>query len=353
VLALDGGEDKINGGLDRAWLASFAGLHFELAASARTNERLASAARPFAPGGAGAASCPSAVASRSVSPCRVLEGGRPAAPVMAAASPKLPAVASSEPLPAGAALRWSWRAGGDGVDPHAGEGEVLTRFGCASVAERSTGTVARVWLSEDPRAAHLVLSGLASLLLHRQGGAILHSASVALDDRVLAFVGPSGAGKSTACRHLAEAELFSVDRLAVLPVPSRASAPGASNPGVASAHAMWFAHPLPGGTRSEADLPSAPERWLPLAGVLRVQRPTPSSAAGSAHVRAISGAAAVATLRESAFQIGSEPSSEAELLAVLEALAFRVPVARLELSLGACLTPALRRWLVDQAKERT
>jgi hypothetical protein len=365
VLALDGGEDKIGGGLDRARLASFAGLHFELAASALTNERLARVARPLTLAATGASSRPSS-AFTGVSPgpagarwaciappCRVLECGEPAdMPV-----PPPPEPQASEPSPSGAALRWRWRSASDGNDPHGGEGEVLTRFGGARVAERPGGTVARVWLGADPRAAHFVMSGLASLLLHRRGGALLHSASVALDDRVFAFVGPSGAGKSTACRHVAGAELFSVDRLAVLPVPARAGAPGSglSGSGAASGAvpAMWLAHPLSGGTRSTADLPSAPDGWLPLAGVLRMQRGAPVPPPEGARIRDAAGAIAVATLRESAFQLGSGASAEAELLGTLEALTRSVPVARLELTLGASLAPALRRWLVDQAKDRT
>jgi hypothetical protein len=375
VLALDGGEDKIGGGLDRAWLVSFAGLHFELEASALTNARLARVAQTLAPKLTRSGSCPSSGASAGVSPtphasgaaaaahdpsqpglaqscvmprCRVLEFRVPAAA-------KEPVTVPSESLPGGVALRWRWHGPGDGP-AESGEGEVLTRFGRARVAQRSGGMLAHVWLGEDPRAAHLVLSGLAALLLHRAGGALLHSASVVLDDRVIAFIGPSGAGKSTACRHVAEAELFSVDRLAVLPVPPRSHAAGASSgPGATSARApsMWLAHPLSGGTRSAADMPSAPEQWRPLAGVLRAQRGALPPPAEGALIRAISGAGAVAALRESAFQIGSGPGAEGDLLATLEALTRGVPVARLELSLGACLAPTLRRWLVDQAKERT
>jgi energy-coupling factor transporter ATP-binding protein EcfA2 len=171
-------------------------------------------------------------------------------------------------------------------------------------------------------------------LLHREGGAILHAASVELDGAIVAFVGPSGAGKSTACRHVAGATLFSVDRLAVRP------APGLPEP-------MWVAHPLPGGTRSPADLASSAEGWRPLAGALRVHQ-----AAEGAHIRSVGTAAAVALLRQSAFQIGAEPAAETELLASLERLATHVPVARLELALGASLTGELRRWLVDQTRDR-
>jgi hypothetical protein len=341
VLALGGSEDKIGGGLDRAQLVSFAGLHFELAADAQTNERLArvASAAPVV-GGHASASRRSATASPNVSPVLIASW---ASAGLGEPDPER-APTPTEAVPRGAprrdgALSWRWRRG---EAAQGGEGEVLTPFGRASVAERPGGMLAHVWLSEDARAAHLVLSGLAALLLHRRGGGILHGASVALDGRAIAFVGPSGAGKSTACRHVPEGELFSVDRLAVLPV----TAPSATGAGSAGARAMWFAHPLPGGTRAAADLPSAEERWLPLAGVLRVQRATEG-----ARVCGVAGAGAVATLRESAFQIGSGASAEAELLATLETLAHGVPVARLELALGACLTPVLRRWLVDQPQE--
>jgi hypothetical protein len=168
----------------------------------------------------------------------------------------------------------------------------------------------------------------------------------------VAFVGPSGAGKSTACRHVDEARLFSVDRLAV--APAWLSAPGLTAAPERPAHfgagprprARWLAHPLPGGTRPVPDMPSAPERALPLAGLLRVQRATLGT-----RLERHSPAPAVATLRESAFQIGAAPSAESELLAVLDRLAQDVPVARLELLLRTSLTPLLRRWLVDQAEE--
>jgi hypothetical protein len=379
VLALGGGEDKIGGGLDRARLVSFAGLDFELAADALTNERLARVARPRA-AALEAASASSLAASRfaAVSPVVITSGahstggdrgsapeltGRPPAatpsvtPASSAGSSS-PSAGATPSVSAGAgALCWQWRRAESG-EVAGGVGEVLTRFGQASVAERPEGVVARVSLAEDPRAAHLVLSGLAALLLHRRGGCILHSASVALEGRVIAFVGPSGAGKSTACRHVTEAQLFSVDRLALLPVLAGAAspaepprrAPGAdaagSNRAGADMPVMWFAHPLPGGTRSALDLPSAPESWLPLAGVLRVVRGEQGAA-----VRSLTGASAVLALRESAFQIGSGASAEVELLSTLEALAHTLPVGRLELALGACLAPELRRWLVDQTEE--
>lgn len=168
------------------------------------------------------------------------------------------------------------------------------------------------------------------MLCRRLGGAVFHAASVELDGGVVAFVGPSGAGKSTACRHMEGAALVSVDRLAVVPLGS-----------------TWLSHPLPGGTRPVPDMPNAAPRWRPLTAVLRVHQ-----SANGTGIDAPAPALAVTSLRESTFQSGLGPRAEEELLSALEQLVQHVPVARLELQLGASLKPLLRRWLESQAKDR-
>jgi hypothetical protein len=198
----------------------------------------------------------------------------------------------------------------------------------------------RAWLDDDARAPHHLLGGLAVMLSHRLGGGVLHAASVELDGTVVAFVGPSGAGKSTACRHVEGAPLVSVDRLAILPL-------GAVLPAVLPSAPTWFSHPLPGGTRPVPDMPSVPPRWRPLGAVLRVRQ-----SANETAIVAPSAALAVTLLRESTFQSGLGPSAEHELLEALDGLVQHVPVARLELCLGARLKPLLRRWLKSQAEER-
>ena len=224
------------------------------------------------------------------------------------------------PTPA-SGLAWEWRAAG---------GELVTRLAAARVESVSGGFAGEAWLDADARAPHHLLGGLAVMLGHRLGGGVFHAASVELDGAVVAFVGPSGSGKTTACRHMGGAPLVSVDRLALLPLGS-----------------TWFAHPLPGGTRPFPDIPGAEPRWRPLRAVLRVEQSTNGTS-----ISVPSPARAVTLLRESTFQSGLRPSAERELLAALDALVQHVPVARLELQLGASLTPLLRRWLESQAKER-
>lgn len=243
------------------------------------------------------------------------------------------------PMPRGAAegpprITWEW-----GRE----QGELRTRFGGARIRQENGGWVARAWLAPAPPAASFVLSGLCAMLVHRQGGVLLHAASVVLGGSrpgVLAFVGPSGAGKSTACGLVQGAAMFSLDRLAVLPSRT-ARLEGAA----AAAATPWLSHPLPGGTASVGDMPSTAPRWLPLLGILRVVQHR-----GTSFVAPCSGASGVAALRESAFQAGVGPGAESELLATLDALGGAVPVGRLHQSLGFGSEPLLRGWLRDQAR---
>jgi hypothetical protein len=327
-------ENRVRAGVERVM---FAGLDFELGGDADARERVGRVARAGMLPEAGAispaafsadralhgpesASAPGGVAPASRAP----DSSDPdsAAPKFAASCwlRMIPPPAVAQPVPA-AGLAWSW----------AGQrGELVTRFGGAQVSRTPRGFEGSAWLADDARAPHHLLGGLAVMLSHRLGGSVFHAASVELDGGVIAFVGPSGAGKSTACQHVAGAPLVSVDRLALLPLGSR-----------------WFSHPLPGGTRPVAGLAEAPPRWRPLAAVLRVQQSSNDTA-----ISAASPALAVKLLRESTFQSGLVPSAEHELLASLEGLLQHVPVARLELRLGASLKPLLRRWLESQAEER-
>lgn len=224
-------------------------------------------------------------------------------------------------------LGWEWTAQG---------GELVTRWGGARVCRAPGGFEGAAWLADDARAAHHVLGGLAVMLTHQLGGGVFHAASVELEGAVIAFIGPSGSGKSTACRHVEGAPLVSVDRLVLLPSGS-----------VLPEVPRWFAHPLPGGTRPVPDMPWAAPGWRPLAAVLRVVQSATTTA-----IVAPGPASAVTLLRESTFQTGLRPGAEHELLAALEQLVQHVPVARLELQLGASLRPLLRRWLKSQAEER-
>ncbi len=237
---------------------------------------------------------------------------------------------AAQGVPARAGTRWQWS--GD-------EGELVTRFGRARVWREARGFGAQVWVSSDPLAAHFMLSGLSSLVLHQAGGVILHAASVELDGGVVAFVGPSGAGKSTACQRVEGARLFSLDRLALTPSFT-------GNEGVAGG-GLWLAHPLPGGTLPNPPMAHSTARQLPLHAVLRVHQ-----ASEGTWVEPRSAAQAVSLLRESAFQTGQRPSAELELLGLLERLTTAVPVAALYHTLGTRLRPLLGRWLASGGKER-
>jgi hypothetical protein len=310
VLALDNFEGDLGRGLARG-AVGFGGIEFRLAGDAEGCGRLARAAEPVRP---------------HVAPVNTV-------------GPKFAAGCQLELLPpegrAEGPLRISWKWQHD-------EGELLTRFGGATLRREESGWVARAWLAPDPRAAHFVLSGLSALLVHRHGGVLLHAASVVLGHGVVAFIGPSGAGKSTACGQVRGAAGFSIDRLAVMPSSQqRAERAGAR------AATSWLSHPLPGGTAPVPDMPMAAPGWLPLLGILRVFRHR-----GSSFVEPCSPASGVAALRESAFQAGAGPGAEHELLAALEQLERVVPVGRLYQNLGASLEPLLGRWLVDQARER-
>jgi hypothetical protein len=310
VLALDNSEQYLDRGLARGAIG-FGGIEFRLAGDAEACGRMARAAEPARP---------------HVAPVNTV-------------GPKFAAGCRLELLPVSqrgaegpARICWKWEHG---------HGELLTRFGGATLRREEGGWAARAWLAADPRAAHFVLSGLNALLVHQHGGALVHAASVVLGPGVVAFVGPSGAGKSTACGQVEGAAGFSLDRLAVFP-----SRPLGATPAEAEPLTSWLSHPLPGGTASLPDMPMATPRWLPLLGVLRVvQHP------GSTFIEPCSSASAVATLRESAFQAGGGPGPEHELLAALERLARAVPVGRLYQSLGSSSEPLLRRWLVDQARK--
>jgi hypothetical protein len=320
VLALGNCEEINRTGLVRGVLASFAGLDFELSGDGVACDRIVKAAPPRVPGGAGL----TVGASHRV-------GANTLAPKFAARCRlhMLGTEGAERPILPRPGITWRWGAGG---------GHVVTRFAHACISGGASAFSGRAWVDEDALAPHFLLSGLTALLVHRLGGAILHAASVEVDSGVVAFIGPSGAGKSTACRHVEHAPLFSVDRLAIVPLGVAGSA---------QAGPLWLSHPLPGGTRPVPDMRSAEPRWLPLAGILRVER-SPADTA----IAVPSLAGAVTSLRESTFQAGVGPGVEAELLGTLEYLAQRLPVARLQLSLGASLGPLLRRWLVDQGEER-
>jgi hypothetical protein len=318
----------------RASRVTFAGLELELTGDADACARLGRVARA------------GMLAAAAIGPdATALTANTPAPKFAASCRLQMVPPPPTDRVVPQSGLGWDWTAEG---------GELVTRFAGARIAQVSGGsdgsTLDRragetgafegtAWLVDDARAPHHLLGGLAVLLTHRLGGGVFHAASIELDGAVVAFVGPSGAGKSTACRHVEGAPLVSVDRLALLPMPSSPLPRRGSR---------WFSHPLPGGTRPVPDMPGAFPGWRPLAAILRVQK----AAAGTAIIAPASPASAVTLLRESTFQTGLRPSAEHELLAALERVVQHVPVVRLELQLGTSLKPLLRRWLKSLAEER-
>jgi hypothetical protein len=217
----------------------------------------------------------------------------------------------------GQAILWSWEASGQW-------GQTCTRdlqIELQRLGPRQFRVRARV--PEDLGTLTSLLSAVAPPLLHALGGTVLHAASVELGGRAIAFVGPSGAGKSTACRHVAGARSFTLDRLAVAPGPS-----------------SWVACPLPGGKGWEDAVERSGHSLIPLAAVLRVMHCERAPQIGSCPRHR-----AVALLRQAAFHGDRSPLGELQLLEALEGLTGRVPVGTLGFALGDELGPAIERFI--------
>lgn len=230
-------------------------------------------------------------------------------------------------------LRWEWT--GD-------EARVWTLSGEARISRRASELWVEAWLPAGDRAVQTLLGGISSAILHALGGLIVHSSSVRLDGGVIAFVGPSGAGKSTASRQAKGASLFSVDRLAIVPLRA---ASGSRNAGT-QGRGGWLAYPLLGGTVLDPEMPRAPTAWSPLHAMFRVHQ-----APHECRVEASSPAGKLALLRESTYLGGHSANAELELLSRLEQLSTDVAVARLHFSLGTSLTALLRRSVPQSSPE--
>lgn len=223
-------------------------------------------------------------------------------------------------------LRWEWAGQ---------EARVWTLSAEARISRRGPDFSAEAWLPAGVRAVQTLLGGISSAILHALGGLIVHSSSVHLDGGVIAFVGPSGAGKSTASRQAHGASLFSVDRLALAPLPL---ADGSGATARLQGQSGWMAYPLLGGTLLDPEMPRTPAAWSPLHAVFRVHQ-----APSDCRIENCSRTGKLALLRESTYLGGHGSSAELELLSRLERLGADVSVARLHFSLGTSLTSLLRR----------
>lgn len=219
-------------------------------------------------------------------------------------------------------IEWSWQGARGWVQAHHFEATLEQR------GPRQFALQARLAVERD--AASQLLCTVAPPLLHALGGAVLHAASVELEGRAVAFVGPSGAGKSTACRHVAGARWYSLDRLAVAPSPS--------------AGAGYLAFPLPGGKAWEGSAPASARTALPLSTILRVLKagPGPRLASSTGHRR-------LSLLRQAAVHGDRSVASEQALLGALDALGRAVTVGTLEFALSDELRPGLEQFLAGRS----
>jgi len=144
-------------------------------------------------------------------------------------------------------------------------------------------------------------------VLAREGALLLHAAGVEFHGRALLFIGPSGAGKSTASALTDGAKAFTRDR-AVL-VPERG--------GGWTAWAWQGGHEIP-------DLPASPHVRLPLAGILRVRQGCDRAA-----LRRHAPAAALASVRESAYSFGESSEEEEARLDAIARLVQSAPIGEL------------------------
>lgn len=153
-----------------------------------------------------------------------------------------------------------------------------------------------------------------SELLLRNGGALFHASSVAVDGRAYLFCGLSGAGKTTLVEGTTDAEYLSDDQSIVALERDAFSAWGTPFSGAACRRAPPARHPLAA------------------IAILSSARPATTSI-----VRINSAAAAVAGLARHVCAHDRSADCAARTLGVLEALVRRVPVVYVERHLATSL----------------
>lgn len=202
--------------------------------------------------------------------------------------------------------------------------EVRTRD--VSVALRRLGPgryAASARVSPSSFAMSSLITAITGAIAHREGGLVLHSAGVVLDDQAVLFIGPSGAGKTTAAHHAHGTSWCAKDRSVVAP----------SSRG-------WTTWGMAGG--DEIDLPRASRVGHSVGAILRVVR-----GAGEVQVKKLPGPGAFRALRESAQASGPDVAAELALHDTIAHLADSVFVGTIELPLGANITDALRARLSE------
>lgn len=208
-------------------------------------------------------------------------------------------------------IRWEWT------------GEVARVVTCRVRAElRCLGPsryAATAMVSPDEAGCASLMTALAAAVVEREGGFVLHAASVVIDGRAVLFVGPSGAGKTTAANHCEGARWLARDRAVVYPTPLG-----------------WYAAGMAGGDTIE--LPRAPAALAPLAGILRIRR-------GPSRLDEPALSGRLRDLRESVVSSPGSPSEENARLERLLGLASASPVGELAFELGRPLSPVLSAWL--------
>lgn len=161
-------------------------------------------------------------------------------------------------------------------------------------------------------------TALTAAIVNREGGLVLHAAGIELDGRAVLFIGPSGAGKTTAANHSAGARWMARDRAAIYPTPLG-----------------WYAAGMAGG--DTIDLPRAPARVLPLAGIYRVVQ-----ARDRVETKALSAPDAIRYLRESVQSVAASRREERARLEAIASVSKSLPVALLHTRLGTPLADVLR-----------
>lgn len=177
---------------------------------------------------------------------------------------------------------------------------------------------------KDEAGINAGIASIASAIVEREGGLLMHAAAVEMDAAAVLFIGPSGAGKTTACSHMRGARWLAIDRVAVAEIDLR-----------------WWVWRLPWGNKAGLTLDPSPLSHAPLAGILRVRQ------AERLHIQTCQRFQALMLIRESARSGAATVHREENLLIHGERLSRAHPIGILDFPLGTDLTQAVREWLYE------